>query len=172
MAWVEKDHNDHPVLTPCYVQSCQPLEWAAQSHIQPGLECLQGWGIHNLLVFQCVTTLCVKNFLLISNLNLPCPSLKPFSLVLSLSTLVNNHYPSCLYAPFKYWKATVKCFWTLLFSKLRISSIAENTKYFPHTSSIYWFSLRAWKKELLSYLLYLLICCFKCYFSNILVINT
>jgi len=30
---------------PCYVQGCQ----AAQSHIQPGLECLQGWGIHNLL---------------------------------------------------------------------------------------------------------------------------
>ena len=36
-------------------------------------------------LFQCVTNLCVKNFLLISNLNLPCLSLKPFSLVLSLS---------------------------------------------------------------------------------------
>ena len=34
---------------PCYVQGCQPLGQAAQSHIQPGLECLQGWGIHNLL---------------------------------------------------------------------------------------------------------------------------
>jgi len=33
-------------------------------------------------LFQCVTTLCVKNFLLISNLNLPCLSLKPFPLVL------------------------------------------------------------------------------------------
>jgi len=39
-------------------------------------------------LFQCVTTLCVKNFLLISNLNLPCPSLKLFPLVLSLSTLI------------------------------------------------------------------------------------
>jgi len=34
---------------PCYVQGHQPLEQAAQSHIQPGLECLQGWGIYNLL---------------------------------------------------------------------------------------------------------------------------
>jgi len=31
------------------VQGRQPLDEAAQSHIQPALECLQGWGIHNLL---------------------------------------------------------------------------------------------------------------------------
>ena len=49
MAWVEKDHSDHVVSTPCYVQDHQPLDQAAQSHIQPGLEYLQGWGIHNLL---------------------------------------------------------------------------------------------------------------------------
>ena len=53
-------------------------------------------------LFQGATTLCVKNFLLISNLNLPCLSLKPFPLVLSLSTVVNSHSPSCLYAPFEY----------------------------------------------------------------------
>ena len=29
---------------PCYVQGRQPAAQAAQSHIQPGLECLQGWG--------------------------------------------------------------------------------------------------------------------------------
>ena len=34
---------------PCYVQGHQPLDQTAQSCIQPGLECLQGWGIHNLL---------------------------------------------------------------------------------------------------------------------------
>jgi len=34
---------------PCYVQGRQPPDQAAQSHIQPGLECLQAWGIHNLL---------------------------------------------------------------------------------------------------------------------------
>jgi len=49
MAQVEKDHNAHPVPTPCYVQGRQPAAQAAQSHIQPGLECLQGWGIHSLL---------------------------------------------------------------------------------------------------------------------------
>jgi len=43
MAWVEKDRNAHPVPTPCYVQGRQPAAQAAQSHIQPGLECLQGW---------------------------------------------------------------------------------------------------------------------------------
>jgi len=31
------------------VQGHQPSDQAAQSHIQPGLECLQGWGIHSLL---------------------------------------------------------------------------------------------------------------------------
>ena len=105
---------------PCYVQDRQPADQAAQSHIQPGLECLQGWGIHNLLgqLFQCVTTLCVKNFLLISNLNLPCLSLKSLPLVLSLPTIVKSHSPSCLCAPFKYWKATVRSPWSLLFSKL------------------------------------------------------
>ena len=73
MAWVEKDHNDHLVPTPCYVQGRQPADQAAQSHSQPGLECLQGWGIHSLLgqPVQCITILWVKNFLLISNLNLP-----------------------------------------------------------------------------------------------------
>ena len=75
-------------------------------------------------LFHCVTTLCVKNFLLISNLNLPCLSLKPFPLVLSLSTLVNSCSPSCLYAPFKYWKATVRSPWILLYSKLnKLSSL-------------------------------------------------
>ena len=60
---------------PCYVQGHQPADQAAQSHIQPGLECLQEWGIHNLLrqPVQCITMLWVKNFFLISNLNLPCP---------------------------------------------------------------------------------------------------
>jgi len=48
MAWIEKDHNAHPVPTPCYVQGLQPADQAAQSHIHPGLECLQGWGIRSL----------------------------------------------------------------------------------------------------------------------------
>ena len=119
MAWVQKDHSDHLVSTPCYVQGRQPPDQAAQSHIQPGLECLQGWGIHNLLgqPVQCVTTLWGKNFRLISNLNFLCLSLKPFPLVLSLSTFIKSCSPSCLYGPFKYWKATMRPPWILLFSK-------------------------------------------------------
>ena len=73
-------------------------------------------------LFQCFTTLCVKNFLLISKLNLPCLSLKPFPLVLSLSTLVNSYSTSCLYTPFKYWKATMRSPPSLLFSKLNKTS--------------------------------------------------
>ena len=46
-------------------------------------------------LFQCMTTLWVKNFLLISNVNLPCLSLKPFPLVLSLSTLGNSRFAKC-----------------------------------------------------------------------------
>jgi len=34
---------------PCYVQGHQPPDQAAQSHIQTGLECLQGCSNHNLL---------------------------------------------------------------------------------------------------------------------------
>ena len=44
MAWFEKNHSAHLIPTPCYVQGRQPAAQAAQSHIQPGLECLQGWG--------------------------------------------------------------------------------------------------------------------------------
>jgi len=47
--WVEKDRSDHLIPTPCCVQGRQPAAQATQSHIQPGLECLQGWGIHSLL---------------------------------------------------------------------------------------------------------------------------
>jgi len=40
-------------------------------------------------LFQCITTLWVRSFLLVSNLNLPCLSLKPFPLILLLSGHVN-----------------------------------------------------------------------------------
>ena len=90
MAWVEKDNNARLVPTLCYVQGRQPADQAAQSHIQPGLERLQGWGIHSLLgqPVQCITTLWGKNFFLISKLNLPCLSLQPFPLVPSLSNFL------------------------------------------------------------------------------------
>jgi len=48
---------------------------------------------------QCFTTTMVKNFFLISNLNLPSFSLEPFPLVPSLHTLVKSPSPSFLSAP-------------------------------------------------------------------------
>jgi len=64
----------HP---PCHMQSHQPphliLDQAAQGPIQPGLEHLWGRGIHSLSgqLFQHLTIVYVKNFPLITNLNLP-----------------------------------------------------------------------------------------------------
>ena len=83
-------------------------------------------------LFQCVTTLWVKNFLLISNLNLPCLSLKPFPLVLSLTTLINSCSPSCIYAPFKYWKAAMRFPWSLLFPKWRSKEVTSASRRAEH----------------------------------------
>ena len=107
MAWVEKDHSDHPVSTSpalCRVTNHQTRLPRATSSL--ALNAARDGAFTTSLgnLFQCFTTLWVKNFLLISNLNLPCLSLKPFSLALSLSTLVNSCSPSWLYAPLSYWK--------------------------------------------------------------------
>ena len=93
MARVGRDHKDHEAPIPQCRQGHQPphliLYQAAQDPIQPGLEHLQGWGIHSLSgqLFQHLTTLIVKNFPLTSNLNLPSFNLKPF--------------PPCCYLPFE-----------------------------------------------------------------------
>ena len=93
MAQVGRDLKDHQALTPCCRQGHQPPPLipaqAAQGPIQPGLEHLQGWGIHSLSeqLFQHLTTLIVKNLPLTSNVNLLSFNLKPFPLVLLLSIL-------------------------------------------------------------------------------------
>ncbi|XP_052529297.1 uncharacterized protein LOC128076048 isoform X1 [Tympanuchus pallidicinctus] len=118
MAWVGKAHSDHLLSTPCCVQGRQPADQAAQSHVQPGLECLQGWGIHSLLgqpVPVPHLPLCDK---------LP-PQIQPKPPLCQLKTTpcpvtihpINSHSPSCLYAPFEYWKATIKSPWILLQAK-------------------------------------------------------
>jgi len=91
--------------SPCCMQGHQPphliLDQAAQGPIQPGLEHLQGRGIHSLWaasepatlsqpLSQHLTTLIVKNFPLICNLNPLSFNLKLFPLVLILSTLPKN----------------------------------------------------------------------------------
>jgi len=59
MAWVEKDHNDHPVSTPCYVQGCQALGQAAQSYIQPGLSSPEGLhDVHVLVTYWLLLVPC------------------------------------------------------------------------------------------------------------------
>jgi len=47
MVWVGRDLKDHPVPNPRHGQGHLPLDQAAPSPIQPGLECFQGGGSHN-----------------------------------------------------------------------------------------------------------------------------
>ena len=80
MAWVAKEHSAHPVPTPCYVQvtNQQPRLPRATSSLALNA-CRDGASTASLgNLFQCISTLWVKNFLLIDNLNLPCLSLIPF----------------------------------------------------------------------------------------------
>jgi len=67
---------------------------------------------------QGLNTLTVKNFFLISNLNLPSCSLQPLPLVLSLHALVKSPSPSFLQPRFRYWKAALRSPQSLLFSRL------------------------------------------------------
>ena len=90
MVCVGKDLKVQPDPAPCCVFR------AAPGPIQPGLECLQRRGSHSSLSSLSLTALWVKNFLLISNLNLLPFSLKPFPLVLSPSPSVKRGFSSCL----------------------------------------------------------------------------
>jgi len=49
VSWPQVSMYTSDVYRP-HGQGHQPLEPAAQSHIQPGLECIQGRGIHNLFL--------------------------------------------------------------------------------------------------------------------------
>ena len=64
--------------------------------VQPGLEHFQGGAAAASLgnLGQCLTTLMVKNFFVISGLNLPSFSLKPLPLVLSLHALFKSPSPA------------------------------------------------------------------------------
>ena len=58
-------------------------------------------------LFQCLATLSVKNFFLMSNLNLPSLSLKPFPIVLSQQTPLKSLFPSFL-QPLQILKTTLR----------------------------------------------------------------
>ena len=83
---------------PCYVQGRQPPDQLVRATSSLALNASRDGASTAFLgnLFQCVTSSCVENLLLISNLNLPCLCLKPFPLVLSLSTLVNSRLLSLL----------------------------------------------------------------------------
>ena len=68
MLWVGMDLKAHPAPSPCREQ-CHPTAQAAQGPIQPGLECLRGWGTHSFS-----GQLIAKSFLLKRDL-LPQPAL-------------------------------------------------------------------------------------------------
>ena len=74
----------------CNRQGCLPPDQAAHSSIQPGLECFHGGDIHNL-TGQPVP---VSSFFLISSLNLPSSSLKPFQKPLGQNTATGKLYSS------------------------------------------------------------------------------
>ena len=65
------------------------------------------------ILFQCLITLIINNFLLVSNLNLPFFSLKLLSLVLSLQDLVKCYSPSLHhfgnFLSFNYCMLTSRC---------------------------------------------------------------
>ena len=80
---LERTLKGHWVHQPCNEQGHPQLKQVAQSLVQPGLECLHGWGIHHIPdnLYQCLTTLTAKDFFLMSNLNLP--SLNYYSFLFS-----------------------------------------------------------------------------------------
>ena len=108
----------------CCKQGHLPLDQVTQSPIQPGFECFQEGPSTASLgnQFQCLTTLSVKNFFLISCLNLPSSSLKTFPLFLLVYALLKSPYPPFLQAPFSYWEATIRYLQSLPFSSLKSPS--------------------------------------------------
>ena len=104
----------------CSEQGYRQPDQVAQSPIQPSLECSRdGASITSLgNPFQCFTTLTVKNFFLIPNLNLPSLSLKPLLHGLSQQALLKRMSLSFLQPHFRYQKAALRSPHSLLFSRL------------------------------------------------------
>ncbi|KAK4807110.1 hypothetical protein QYF61_018451 [Mycteria americana] len=101
---LEGNFKGHLVQPPCNEQGHLQLDQVAQSPDKLTLTVSRDGASTTSLgnLFQCFTTLIVKNFFLISSLNLPSFSLKPLPLVLSQQALVKSLAPSFLEAPFKY----------------------------------------------------------------------
>jgi len=101
---LEGTFRDHTAQPPCSKQGHLQLVQVVQSPVQPDFECFWGWGLCYLSV-QSVPVfhhLIVKNFFLLSSLNLPFLGFKPLVLVLSQQDSLKKLCPSFLQAPFKY----------------------------------------------------------------------
>ena len=107
--WIIESKNGLGWKGPQRSSSFNPLPWAGSLVARPGYpEPHPAWPwmpsrdgastttLGNLFQWA---TLWVIYFLLIFNLNLPCLSLKPFPLVLSLSTHVSSHSPPAYMLP-------------------------------------------------------------------------
>ena len=112
--WVGRDIQGHLVQLPCNEQGhlhlliyyLHLLVLRAPSSLTLSVS-RDGASTTNLgNLCQCLITLIVKNFFLISNLNLLYFSLRPFPLILSQQILLKSLFPSFLQPPsFRYWKA-------------------------------------------------------------------
>jgi len=93
MFWVGRDLTDHLVLTP----SARLLKALSNLALNTSREGTSTTSLSNFC--QGLTTLTVKNFFPVCNLNLPFFSLKPLALVLLLHALVKSPSPALLQAP-------------------------------------------------------------------------
>lgn len=119
---VARDIKDHRAPKPRLWAGTLPLDQVAQRPIYPGLEHYQDWGIHftGQLVL-CLTDLTVKNYFLISNLNLLSFRLKPFPLVLSVNALKKSPSPSFWQASFGSQMPAIRSHLSHLFLRLNKS---------------------------------------------------
>ena len=93
----------HLVQLPCNEQGHLQFHQSAQSPSSLTLSVSRDGTSSTSLcnLFQCSTTLIIKNFFLISSRNLPSHSLKPFPLVLSQQTLLKSLSSSFLQPPLR-----------------------------------------------------------------------
>ena len=80
LVWVGRDLKAHPVPALCHGQGHLPLDQVAQSPIQPGLDHCQGWDSHSFSGQPVPGPHHPHREELVSNLNFPSFSSKPFPL--------------------------------------------------------------------------------------------
>lgn len=120
MAWDRKYFKDHSVPTPCCVLVAAPLIRLPTAPSSMDLSTSRNGASTAAAssLCQCLTAHWVKNFFLISYLNLPYFSLKLFPLFLSLHTLVKKLISSFTVGPLQVLKVSMRSLQSLLFSRL------------------------------------------------------